>query len=191
MDGSNFITIGYNFLQLTVNSIDEMKKQGNHTVIFSKTGYSTDKAWESYEKQTCWNDQNIGIPVLFNFFHGVELILKGLIIHCGGEFRTKNHSLIKLLSLLKETPNPPAANVIEHFNEILTNNGFESFFANHKLTVDSYYQIFKYPELRNQLEIKFWEIRGKGKNGLKKFERIKDLATGIKSEIIEWKKVTI
>ena len=80
MNGASYINLGYNFLQVVVNSIEEMEKQSNANVIFSYSYDSDEQGWLDYEKKTRWNDNNIGIPILFNFFHGVELVLKGLII---------------------------------------------------------------------------------------------------------------
>lgn|SRR5690554_275035 len=187
MNGTNYITIGYNFLQIAINAIGEMKKQGNKTTLIMKGGLTDDEAWAEYDELTKWNDNNIAIPVLFNFFHGSELILKGLILHCGGDLGTKNHKLSDLLLKLKNCPSPPHKNVLDHFDKIIKDNGFEGFFIEHNTSTDSFYEIFKYPEFRNGNEIKFWMVRGNEKAGLEKFQAIATLASGIKTEIIKWK----
>lgn len=144
MNGTNYITIGYNFLQLTINSIDEMKKQGNKSSLIMRGGLTNDEAWVEYNERTKWNDNNIGIPVLFNFFHGTELILKGLILYCDGELETKNHRLSDLLEKLKKCPSPPDRNVLDHFHTIIHNNGFEYFLEENNTSIDSFYEVFKY-----------------------------------------------
>jgi len=187
MKGTNYITIGYNFLKLSVNSIEEMEKQENKSAIFSDGGKSEEDSWHEFEQRTKWNDQNIGIPVLFNFFHGVELILKGLILHCDGEINEKTHKLTGLLEKLKQTANHPNS-LTNHFHQILSNNGFEPFFEQNGKNVDSFYELFKYPELKTGEDIKFTFIRGKEGIGLERFQRLKELASSIRTEIIEWKK---
>lgn len=188
MNGTNYVTIGYNFLQLAINSIEEMQKQGNKSLISINSDLSDDEAWLKYDELTKWNDFNIAIPVLYNFFHGVELILKGLILKCGGSLEKKNHNLNWHFNKLKKCPKPPDKNVIDHFEKILFDNGFNDYFKENKATSDSFYEVFRYPERKNGDEIKYWLLRGKEKDGLEKFEKIKILASELKIEIIKWNK---
>ncbi|WP_274475610.1 HEPN domain-containing protein [Mangrovimonas aestuarii] len=190
MKGTNFTSIGFNFLQLSINAIEEMNKQGNATSIFMDGNLSDEDAELEFAERTKWNDLNIGIPILFNFFHGIELILKGLIIHCGGELVGKNHKLTNLLENLKNTPNAPSDSLIEHFKNVLHNNELSDFFTLNNKTVDSFYILFKYPEEKNGESIKFYQIRGKQKEGLIRFNQIKLLAKNTKNEIIKWKTST-
>ena len=67
MKGSSYISIGYNFLQLATNSIDELMAQGNRSLIMTSGNKSDEEAWREYEEKTKWNDQNVAIPILFNF----------------------------------------------------------------------------------------------------------------------------
>jgi HEPN domain-containing protein len=187
MDGTNFITIGYNFLRLSINSIEEMNKQGNKTMIFMNGDLSDEDSDLEFNDRTKWNDQNIGIPVLFNFFHGIELILKGLIIHCGGELADNKHKLTTLLEKLKNTPNAPSESLLDHFKNVLMKNGLDAFFQENNKTVDSFYILFKYPEHNNGKSIKFYPLRGKQEQGLIRFNTIKSLAENTKAEIIKWK----
>ena len=166
-----------------------MKKQGNKDLIFSNGNLSDEESRKNYEKQTRWNDHSIAIPVLFNFFHGTELILKGLVIQCGGGLeKNSGHRLSNLIKLVKECPSPPSKNLIKHFTNILFENGFEDFFQSNNCDVDSFYELFKYPTFKDGTPIKYWNLMGKGEIGLEKFEIIRNLASGTKEEIINWKK---
>jgi hypothetical protein len=188
MNGSNYIGVGYNFLKLSINSIDEMIKQGNKRLIISSADQSNDDEWKEYDEQTKWNDQNIGIPILFNFFHGTELILKGLILQCGGIIEQKTrHKLSDLLKNLKNCPNPPNDKLVNHLQKIINGIGLEDFFEINSSSVDSFYELFKYPKLNNGKDVEFWMIRGTEEIGLERFKYISDLASSIKLEIIEWK----
>jgi hypothetical protein len=51
-----------------------MNKQGNKTMIFMDGDLSEEDSDLEFNEGTKWNDLNIGIPILFNFFHGIELI---------------------------------------------------------------------------------------------------------------------
>ena len=89
---SKYISHSYNFWTLTRNSIEEMERQGNKNYVVSEYSESvTEKeSWQIFELQTKWNDQNIGIPILFNFYHGLELYMKGLLEMKKISFEKKN-----------------------------------------------------------------------------------------------------
>jgi len=184
IEGSDFIGLGYNFLQLTINSIEEMEKQGNKSLLFFKGNLSDDELKSRYDDKTKWNDNNIAIPVLFNFYHGVELVLKGLILRCGGQFPNK-HKLSFFIDELSKTPNPPSNNLINHFKTILSFD-LNNFFNSNNKSVDSFYESFKYPQYKNGESSIFKDIRGLDSEGLKLFIKIKDLAVQVKIEIMDW-----
>ena len=184
MDGSDFIGLGYNFLQLTINAIEEMEKQGNKSLLFFSGDNSDNELKTKYDEKTKWNDNNIAIPVLFNFYHGVELVIKGLIVKCGGQL-TKMHKLSDLLKELKKSPNPPSEDLINHIEEILKFN-LNNFFDSNNKSVDSFYESFKYPQYKNGDSIVFKDIRGLETSGLELFNSIKNMATDIKLKIIDW-----
>jgi HEPN domain-containing protein len=189
MKGSNYITIGYNFLQLTINSINELVNQGNRSLVITSGNKTDEEAWKEYEVKTKWNDQNIAIPVLFNFFHGTELVLKGLILHCGGVVK-RTHRLTVHLESLRQCPNPPNESLLNHLQKIISDNGLEDFFKTNNSSVDSFYELFRYPEMNNGREVEFWMLRGEEEIGIKRFEEIRLLASSLKPKIKEWKTST-
>lgn len=185
--GNDYISLGYNFLQLSINAIEEMNRQGNQTLIFSDSSLSDSDTWKEYDEKTKWADQNIAIPILFNFYHGIELILKGLIINCGGNLERKTHKLSSLCKALKETPDRPSQELLTHFNEIISGKGFGLFFTQNKGSVDSFYELFKYPEMTKGKKVDFRELRGQEEAGLIHFNEVKRLALATKQHIIQWK----
>lgn len=50
-----------------------------------------------YKEKTKWSDHAVGIAVLFNYFHGIEVILKGFIALAGDDV-PRHHKLTGLLS---------------------------------------------------------------------------------------------
>ena len=76
----NYIGITYQFWNLVRESINEMEKINNVNLLIS--GYDSNisdaESFEIYEEKTKWNDFKIGVPVLFNYYHGLELLMKGL-----------------------------------------------------------------------------------------------------------------
>ena len=69
-----FLTMSDKYLNLVKNVLDENVKQGNlHIITSDEEIFEKD-----YEEKTKWSDFNI-FPILFNFYHGLELLLKGLL----------------------------------------------------------------------------------------------------------------
>ncbi len=186
--GSPYITLGYNFLQLSINAIDEMEKQGNHVAIITSGASDDDESWDNYHEKTRWNDNNIALPVLFNFYHGIELILKGLILICEGDLpNTGKHSLPKLLSCLEQSKFPPSETLLSFFNKILQFDPNSFFETNHK-NLSVYNELLRYPELQNNTQVHKSCLQGQEELGLKNFIHIRDFATGVKENIILWNK---
>lgn len=198
-NGSSYITLGYNFLQLTINAIEEMEIQGNAYIIFSNETLNEEETWDNYKAKTRWNDNNIALPVLFNFYHGVELIIKGLILHCGSSFKTI-HDLRRLLQNLVQSSNPPDDQLINLLKEVITYDP-NGFFAENQTTSSKAYLLFRYPEMEienkektrgEKLEKKKQSIlsnllKGQQEGGLVTFGEIKEYAHKIKASIIDWK----
>ena len=91
----NYIGITYQFWNLVRESINEMEKINNVSLLISghDSNISDAESREIYEEKTKWNDFKIGVPVLFNYYHGLELLMKGLLQEINVEPRKKNHKL--------------------------------------------------------------------------------------------------
>jgi hypothetical protein len=184
----DYIGLGYRFLQMTVNAIDEMEKQGNKSTIWSDGSLNEEDSWENYHNSTKWSDQNIAMPTLFNFYHGVELVLKGLIIRCGTNKIKKIHRLSELLGKLSKCPVPPDQILQDFFRELLLfdPNGF---FEKNNSSSDKYYLLFRYPELINENEKQLVltnMIQSQEELGLPAFLEVRRFAAGVRKNIIEW-----
>lgn len=92
----SFLTLGIKYLHTAENILEELVASGNQHVVFGDYGTS-----ENYSEITKWSDFNVLIPTLFIFYHGVELVLKGLLLIAKASSEEKieaNHNLEKLLS---------------------------------------------------------------------------------------------
>lgn len=187
-DGSSYITLGYNFLQLTINSIDEMEKQGNHHTIISDGNSSEQESWANYEEKTKWNDNNIAIPVLFNFYHGVELVLKGLNLICGSNELKHNHKLREHIKSLSLCSNPPDAILIAFFDDLLKYDP-NGFFKENKSNSNQFHILFRYPEKfvkKNTQDVISSMLKSQKEVGLAAFKEIRQYAKGVKTHIQDW-----
>lgn len=71
----SFLHLSEDYLHTSKIIFTELKSSGNKHVVLSKDGNSI----ETLEEETKWSDYNVLIPGLFLFYHGLELILKGLL----------------------------------------------------------------------------------------------------------------
>tara|TARA_R110002033_G_scaffold145280_1_gene183029 strand:- start:204 stop:788 length:585 start_codon:yes stop_codon:yes gene_type:complete len=190
MRRANYLGLCYQFWTLTKESINEMKKQGNKKLIMSLFDPNqTDKEFhESYYQKTKWNDFNIGVPILFNFYHGLELCMKGLLQEIGKLPTNKTHGLTGYYKLILENETEFIPEIITSINKVLNiNNTFSSFFKINNSDVDKYYQLLRYPEsIKDDNLFLHGEIRGKEKIGLENFESIKNSCSEIEEAIIKW-----
>ncbi|TXE15278.1 HEPN domain-containing protein [Seonamhaeicola algicola] len=191
MKKANYLGLSYQFWTLTKEAINEMKKQENKKLIMSKydPNQTDEESHEEYYQKTKWNDFNVGVPILYNFYHGLELCMKGLLQEIN-KFPTskKTHSLTSYFEIIKENKKSFIPEIIHSIDKVLNNeNSFSSFFESNNSNVDSYYQLLRYPESYKGNEIYFHgEIRGKEKIGLKNFESIYKSCVDIEKSIIKW-----
>jgi hypothetical protein len=187
---ANYLGLSYQFWTLTRESIIEMGKQGNNKLIMSLYDPNqTDKEFhESYYQKTKWNDFNIGVPILFNFYHGLELCMKGLLQEIGKLPTNKTHGLTGYYKLILENETEFIPEIFTSIGKVLNkDNPFSDFFKSNNSNVDNYYQLLRYPEsIKGDNLFLHGEIRGKEKIGLKNFESIKNSCIEIENAIIKW-----
>ncbi|HEX2238775.1 MAG TPA: hypothetical protein VHJ19_10720 [Gammaproteobacteria bacterium] len=102
---------------------------------------------EQLISETAWSDIRIIIPLLFDFYHGVEILLKGFLI-CKDKLRDKNHKLSELLTTFDSAySNHKIGRLLSPYiiNEQLL-EPLASFCAKSNISIDEYYQALKYPE---------------------------------------------
>jgi hypothetical protein len=192
INSKNYIGMGYQFHNLVRNSINEMQKGGNLNFILSEQFESEDEGWANYDYITRWNDSKIGVPILFNFYHGLELIMKGMLDRFEVEFAT-NHSLENLLDKVKTLPNLPVelSSSFERYT-YLSDNPFELFFKNNNISPSQYYEALRYPTSRKKVKkYKYSAIRTDEVDGLYNFLTIMDDTNAIIKGIADWFKNNI
>ena len=164
-----------------------MELQGNRTMIITDADGEKSNS-DKYEQQTRWSDFNIGVPILFNFYHGLELMLKGLILEYGQSLESKDHKLSQLLIKLKSGDSVPSDKIIQIFEKYVNHGPFFEFFKSNDLNTDNFYELLKYPESKKNKQFRFYEIRGTEERGLACFREIRLDIQKLREEIIKWNK---
>jgi len=92
----NFLTLSLKYLSLVKNVLEENIKQGNLHIIIGDKEFSE----KEYDQKTRWSDFNI-FPILFNLYHGLELLMKGFLILIDNYKVKPTHDFKKLLNDFK------------------------------------------------------------------------------------------
>lgn len=158
-------TMGEKFLNL-VNGISELILRNENKSIIISDYPIYDK---EFKEKTRWNDTNMAIPLLFNFYHGLELILKGFFFLCNEKEIKINHSLNKLYDFFKK--NYKSQNkLINLFNKYFKKSKMPKvlsrFLRRNKIDVDRFYESLRYPYNRglsiqyNHFDLKYQDYDG-------------------------------
>lgn len=192
---TNYISFAYQFLQIARESINEMEKQGNSTSIWyhvpARKNLKYEDDWEEFEFKTRWNDINLGVPILFNFYHGLELYMKGLLQTQNLLPSKKNHDLVKLYEIITDNQDKFTSEIIFLLDKnIGLKNPFNEFFSDNSMNPGQFYHCLKYPEDLEGNQFKFIRVRGNEVEGLKKFLIIRDDCINLRTAIKNWLKKT-
>ena len=173
------------YKQIVINTLEMAIKEKNPSVIISDT-FITEK---DFNEKTKYCDYSIIYPLLFLFYHWIELILKGFLFVLVEEDpdtkkpdtkKIAHHNIIKLLKEFKENYSNEK-DIINFFEKYTKKNKMpfflKVFFDENKLSVKNYYKFFRYPLDKNfNITCDYNSITHTGKKGLIFFrELLKDI----------------
>ena len=170
-----------NFFQLVENVLLEMIKHNN---IDLYVGKPREDIKEHYRQITKWSDFRVFVPILFNFFHGIELLLKGANYKIGLPTKNPNHNLAdNYKQFIENYPNAIIITAIFKkyiFPTTKTCKILSDFYDLNNIPNSSkFFEIFKYPTDKNfQISFNYKDLRNLGELGLDFFNQIiKDIET--------------
>lgn len=163
--------LALNFWRLTRNASDELIKAGNPNSMFYE-GWETPTN-EEYEEHVKWADDNIVEPLLFNFYHGIELSLKSLIAAKGVQLKA-SHKLSQLLSEFNSLyPNSELTEFFEKYIVLDKNPSILKVFCSESsITMDYFFQSLKYPSSTTGISFNHTVLRSHGEDGVALFQDI-------------------
>jgi hypothetical protein len=137
----HFLTLANKYLILVQNILNESVKSENVWMI-------TDG---EYDEKTKWSDFNIFIPTLFNFYHGIEILMKGILLIENPQVKL-NHNLEKLfkdIQKLFETNHEFVLILEKYINKDKLESNLKYFFNENKISPRKFYDALKYPFNKN------------------------------------------
>lgn len=148
-----YFDLSNSFFQLVENFAEEIILRRSPKVLVSKPINDEKAQKAAYKEHIKWHNTTIIIPILFNFFHALELSLKALLLlnESGRELlNNKGHKLSILLNDFKK--HYPSEEILfqlfnRYVNPYPTDNPIlhDFFTKNDVKNADGFYQILRYP----------------------------------------------
>ena len=173
--------LGIQYLHLTQQASDEISKQRNAWLVVGEGPEPID-----YAERTKWSDHMVATPVLFSFFHGIELMLKGFAALKGPRTKPPNHSLSALASAFNDEQNDAViSQFLEKYLKAATvPSPLKEFLAASHTDIDKYYQALKYPESAAGQEYIHNELYYKGEWGLSFYSQLRDDIAAVRPALV-------
>jgi hypothetical protein len=180
---NTFLPMAFTFWNLVRNAVEEMEKQGNKNCIVSDYKDQID-----FKELTKWNDQNIGIPLLFNFYHGLELYMKGLLEVQEIEIKA-NHNLKDLYQEVKSNETVYTKEIINLLKEqVFHASTYNPFLEDNNEEISKFYDFFRYPISKNMdKNYSYGKIRGKEQKTLQIYNAVRKATIDLQNAIVKWK----
>ncbi|HEY0974806.1 MAG TPA: hypothetical protein VGE57_09960 [Solimonas sp.] len=135
-------TLAAQFLRLAHESCVEIVNSGNKFMVSAAKPISQFE----FDQAVRWSDHAVGTGVLFSYYHGIELILKGFLAAVG--VRSQHHRLTDLLKNFESRF--PGTDLGKAISSALPQAGGDSpmgrFLASNSIQIDDWYEALKYPE---------------------------------------------
>jgi hypothetical protein len=136
--------LGIQYLHLTQHVSSQVVESGNLWVVAGEPNYPDTE----YFEKTKWSDFMLATPLLFNFYHGVELMLKGFVALASGQPVKRSHKLTDLAAsfFMYHPGAEPGPFLSKYLNANTAPSPLREFFAASKTDVDMFYEALKYPD---------------------------------------------
>lgn len=165
MMGLSFLTLSIKYLYLAKNVSDENIKRGNPHMMSGDKEITA----EEYEEMTKWSDFNTSSPVLFNFYHGLELLLKGFLLLTNDYIIKPSYHIEELFEEFKEkySEEKKIISILEKYLKIdLMPDFLANCLKNNNIQIDNLYEFLRYPTDKNAqniydyIDLKYKEEKG-------------------------------
>lgn len=172
----DYLSLGEKYLRAAHELSAGIVRNKNRSAVLTKTKLSLAQV----DNRTRWSDTNLGVPLLFNFFHGIELTLKGQMV-CAGQDKVKGHKLTVLLSQwVANSENTALRKLINQWLLPKSNSPLFHFLTDNDVTIDEWYESLKYPEVNNQKPISHFKLKYGGQGSISFWLKLKTDSTEIR-----------
>jgi len=177
-----FWGMGLKYLHFVRVTAEQVVGARNKTVATWWGDRSPEEEAAELDRQTKWSDARLIEPLLFNFYHGLELLLKGFALWVAGTNTKLDHRMTRLLKSFLEAF-PDEHELTEVFQKYVTLPAMPAllrdFLEQNDLSVDKFYEALRYPfDRRFAHNYEHLVLKHKGREGLPFYEQlVKDIGT--------------
>lgn len=156
----SYWTLAAQFLRLSHESCVEIINSGNKFMLTSDKPVSTFE----FNQAIRWSDHSVCSGVLFSYFHGIELILKGFLVAV--DVKSTHHRLTNLLQSFET--HFPGTDLGSSIRFTLPHAGAVSpmgcFLASNSIQIDDWYEALKYPESKKGTQFDHFDLKFGGES---------------------------
>jgi len=181
-----YFSLSDKYFNLVEAVLGELIKQENTNTVLSNKPISNSE----FHEQTKWGDFNIAEPLLYNFYHGIELLLKGFLKPEEIDIQKKGHGLMSLFEIFKKKY-PNHKMIVLILKKYINTNSklvetLKVFFTNNNIDIAKYYEVLRYPENINATNLFSTEdLRYLDKEGMTFFSDLHSDVNKLKREMVK------
>ena len=174
-------TTGIQYLHMVQLVAEEIVKRKNLYGLVSDNEINEEDLMEA----TKWSDCSLILPLLFDFYHGLETILKGFLCAKGCQLES-THKLSRLLNdFNSHFPDTKLSQMFyRYINQSQLPKLLKDFCDISRITIDDYYQFLKYPESTERQAYQHWLLEYKGEKGVPFFSELQSDIGVMHNEIV-------
>ena len=172
----SFWSMGLKYFHLVRVTAEQVVGTKNRTEAAWWGERTREEEAKELDRQTKWSDARLVEPLLFNFYHGLELLLKGFALWRSGSNPKLDYRLTVLLdSFMKEYPGE--VDLILAFQKYLAEptmpEMLRDFLEKNESHVDRLYESLRYPSNRDMSQdYEHIMLKYKGRKGLPFYEEL-------------------
>ena len=174
---SSFWTVAFQYLMLVENVARETASDRNPLGLIKdvKEGPITENEPLG---ATRWSDHTLIIPLLFNLYHGIELLVKGFLLITPGVDVKPRHSIQRLCREFSAAyPNEKELNAFfqKYTEESQLPSLLNEFLRDNALTFGDLYQSLRYPSDQDFMDLNLYvQLKHRGMRGVNFFQELHD-----------------
>ena len=177
----SFWTVGFQYLMLVENVAQETTSDKN-ALGLTKDVTNGQITEDELLEATRWSDYTSFIPLLFNLYHGIELLVKRFLLIAPNGNVKASHGIQGLCRHFSAAyPDEKEINAFfqKYTEESQLPSLLSEFLSDNALTFDALYQSVRYPSNRDFVDLnRYMRLKYRGQRGVAFFQ---DLHDGIKS----------
>lgn len=170
-----FWTLALQYLGLVENAARETVSQGNVWCLMTDIRHG-EPTVEDYFEETRWSDHRLIMPLLFNLYHGLELLIKGFLLARKPEVVEAHHGIQEWVEQFTQLF-PMEEDLCKCFLKYTQLDRLPKlitqFLNDNQLQFEQLYEALRYPTDRKFGKVKrYIQLKYKGPDGLPFFQEL-------------------